>query len=73
MFNQSSEDREASPRKVTFRCCDLAVKECDWQTSGNTEHEVLCRVESHFREKHNFSFDVATQAMVRQAIRKPKT
>jgi predicted small metal-binding protein len=66
---QLSEDQREGP-KLTFRCGDLRIKECTWQTEGNTEHEVLSRIEEHFRENHNFAFDLAAQTLVRQAIRK---
>jgi len=56
MHIQLSEDQEANHRWLTFRCCDLEVKECKWQTNGNTEDEVMRRVEEHFHEKHGFAF-----------------
>jgi predicted small metal-binding protein len=64
------QDQEANHAELTFRCCDLEVEECNWQTDGNTEDEVVRWVEEHFREKQDFAFDLATQIMVRQAIRK---
>ena len=70
MHIQLSEDQEANHRWLTFRCCDLEVKECKWQTNGNTEDDVMRRVEEHFHEKHGFAFDLATRIIVRQAIRK---
>jgi predicted small metal-binding protein len=65
-----SEDQEANHWRLTFRCCDLQIKECKWQTSGNTEDEVTRGVEEHFRDKHGFAFDLATQSLVRRAIRR---
>ena len=69
MQAQLSDDQREGP-KLTFRCGDLRIKDCTWQTEGNTEHEVLSRIEEHFREKHSFAFDLAAQTLVRQAIRK---
>jgi predicted small metal-binding protein len=68
MHAQSSPAFKPNCRKLTFRCCDLKIKDCNWQTEGNTEDEVLGRVAVHFREKHGFALDLATQTIVRQAI-----
>lgn len=70
MHAQFSESSKANHPKLGFRCGDLGIEECKWQTAGNTEDEVLSRVEEHFWEKHDFALDLATQTLVRQAIRK---
>jgi predicted small metal-binding protein len=63
-----SEDQEADQWRFTFRGCDLEVKECKWQASGNTEDDIMRQVEEHFCEEHGFAFDLATQILVRRAI-----
>jgi predicted small metal-binding protein len=70
MHAQFSEDQRANYPKLTFRCRDLRIEECTWQTTGHNESEVLSRVQKHFREEHGFTFDLAAQTLVRQAIRK---
>jgi predicted small metal-binding protein len=69
MHIQSSEDQRATYPKLTFRCRDLRTKGCGWQITANNESEILSRVEKHLRE-HGFTFDLAAQTLVRQAIRK---
>jgi predicted small metal-binding protein len=69
-YTQSTEDQQANHGKLTFRCSDLEVKDCKWQTSGNSEKEVMRLVEEHLHEGHGFAFDVATQILVRRAIRR---
>ena len=67
---ESSKDRGPDLPGLEFRCGDLRGNECDWQTTGNSEDEVLRKVRHHFRERHGFAFDLAIQTMVRRAIRK---
>lgn len=70
MHAQFPEDQRTNYLKFTFRCRDLRIEECTWQTTGDNESEVLSRVEKHFREEHDFTLDLAAQTLVRQAIRK---
>jgi predicted small metal-binding protein len=55
-------------QKLNFRCADVGVK-CSWQTNGNSEEEVLRKVEQHGREAHNLNMDEGTRSKVRNAIR----
>jgi len=70
MNTQSWEDQEANHTRLTFRCLDLGIKDCRWQTSGDNENEILPNVATHFRECHDLGFDDATRVMVRRAIRR---
>jgi predicted small metal-binding protein len=68
MNTPSAEDQEANHGRLTFRCLDLGIKDCRWQTCSNIEDEILLEVENHLRERHDFGF--ATRIMVRRAIRR---
>lgn len=54
--------------KVNFRCADVGPKNCDWQVSGNSEDEIMPKIEQHGREKHNMTVDEDTKRKVRGAI-----
>ena len=55
----------------SFRCSDAGHKECNWQTRGSSEDEVLRNVEPHARQHHNIqNFDENTRYEVRGAIRR---
>jgi predicted small metal-binding protein len=56
--------------KLVFVCSDVDLKDCGWQTSGDTEQEVIHEVEAHFWERHGLGFDFATQILIRRAIRR---
>jgi predicted small metal-binding protein len=67
--SRSSNPSEQSNQKQ-FRCADLGHKECNWEVSGKSEHEILPQIERHGREHHNISnFDNDARSRVRQAIR----
>jgi predicted small metal-binding protein len=70
MNTQSTGDEEASHGKLTFRCSDVDLKDCQWQTNGDTEDGVMHRVETHLRETHGLGFDDATRVLIRRAIRR---
>jgi predicted small metal-binding protein len=57
-------------QKLHFRCSDVGPRECDWQTSGNTEQEILAKAEQHGREQHNLKIDDNTRTRVKSAIRR---
>jgi predicted small metal-binding protein len=42
---------------------------CNWQVSGNSEAEILPKIEQHGRETHNLTMDENTRSKVRNAIR----
>jgi predicted small metal-binding protein len=36
-------------QKLNFRCSDDGPKNCDWQVSGNSEEEIMPKIEQHGR------------------------
>jgi predicted small metal-binding protein len=54
--------------KMNFRCADAGQKNCDWQVSGNSEDELMPKIEQHGREKHQLNMDDETKKKVRGAI-----
>jgi predicted small metal-binding protein len=56
--------------KMNFRCADVGPKTCDWQFSGNSEQEIMPKIEQHGREKHNLTMDNETRNKVRSAIQR---
>ena len=56
-------------QKLNFRCSDVGPKTCNWQVSGNSEAELLPKIEQHGREVHNLTMDDNTRSKVRNAIR----
>jgi len=57
-----------SSKKVNFQCSDVGPKNCDWKVSGNSEEEIMPKIEQHGREKHNMNIDDKTRDKVRGAI-----
>src|SRR4029077_7632877 len=47
-----TEREEHGKDKVSFRCSDVGPKNCEWQISGNSEAEIMSKIEQHGREKH---------------------
>jgi predicted small metal-binding protein len=56
--------------KMNFLCADVGPKSCDWQVSGNSEQEIMPKIEQHGREKHNLTMDNETRNKVRSAIQR---
>jgi predicted small metal-binding protein len=56
--------------KLNFHCADVGPKNCDWQVSGNSEEEMMPKIEQHGRERHNMTIDEDTKRKVHSAIRK---
>lgn len=56
-------------QKVTFRCADVGPKDCSWQVSGNSEQEILPKIEQHGREQHNLTLDQNIRNKVHNAIK----
>jgi predicted small metal-binding protein len=54
--------------KVNFKCSAVGLKNCDWQVSGNSEQEIMPKIEQHGREKHGLEIDDYTRNRVRDAI-----
>jgi predicted small metal-binding protein len=61
---------EHGKEKVSFRCSDVGPKNCEWQISGNSEAEIMPKIEQHGREKHNMKIDEDTRKKVHSAIHK---
>jgi predicted small metal-binding protein len=70
MNTQSTRDEEPSHGILTFRCSDVDLKDCPWQTNGDTEDGVMRGVEAHLRDRHGLGFDDATRVLIRHAIRR---
>jgi predicted small metal-binding protein len=65
-----SEQQPKSEGKVNFKCSDVGPKNCDWQVSGNSEQEIMPKIEQHGREKHGLEIDDQIRNKVRNAIHK---
>lgn len=52
----------------TFRCADMGNADCRWETSGQTEDELLPRIERHARESHG-GFDEKARRRVHDVLR----
>ena len=59
---------QAQNGQVGFRCSDVGPKECDWQVSGNSEAEIMPKIEQHGRQQHNLTIDDETRRKVHNAI-----
>lgn len=54
----------------TFRCADVGNGDCRWEVTGNSEDELMPKIEQHGREAHGMhNFDGATRNKIRDAIR----
>ena len=54
----------------TFRCADAGNSDCQWETSGRTEDEILQRAREHGRRDHGMAdWTEAMNDKVRDAIR----
>ena len=67
---QSERNPGQQNQNLTFRCADVGQSNCNWQTSGKSEDEVLRNVEQHARQEHNMNMDENTRSKVRGAIRR---
>jgi predicted small metal-binding protein len=65
-----SDPQRHNQGRVNFKCSDVGPKNCDWQVSGNSEQEIMPKIEQHGREKHGLKIDEETSTKVRNAIRK---
>ena len=63
-----SRNPQDSQGKLNFKCSDLGPKNCDWQVSGNSEQEIMPKIEQHGREKHNMTIDDVTRNKVRTQL-----
>ena len=53
----------------TYRCADAGNSDCRWETSSDTEDELMQRVEEHWRQDHGLSdWTVALRNRVRDAV-----
>ena len=59
----------SSPGDLSFRCKDMGYNECNWETRGRDENQMLGEIERHGREKHGLTnFDDNTRNRVRSNI-----
>jgi predicted small metal-binding protein len=65
-----NEHQSDNKGKLNFRCADVGPKNCDWQVTGNSEEEIMPKIEQHGREKHNMHIDEDTKRKVRGAIQR---
>jgi predicted small metal-binding protein len=63
-----TEQEQHGKEKVNFRCSDVGPKNCEWQISGNSEAEIMPKIEQHGREKHNMKLDDETRKKVQSAM-----
>ncbi len=70
MNPDASRNPQESQGKLNFKCSDVGPKNCDWQVSGNSEQEIMPKIEQHGREKHNMTIDDETRSKVRNSIRR---
>lgn len=54
----------------SFRCKDAGHAQCNWETRGRSEDEVLRNVEPHAREHHGISSFGEVRDKVRGLIRR---
>jgi predicted small metal-binding protein len=58
-------------REMTFRCADAGRENCNWEVRGQSEEEMMQRIERHGREQHNInSFDENSRNKILNAIRR---
>ena len=69
-MNPNVSDPQRAQARVNFKCSDVGPKNCDWQVSGNSEQEIMPKIEQHGREKHGLTIDEETGDKVRKAIRR---
>ena len=65
-----SDQPQKNEGRVNFKCSDVGPKNCDWQVSGNSEQEIMSKIEQHGLERHGLKMDDETRNKVRNAIHK---
>jgi predicted small metal-binding protein len=65
-----SDQQQKNEGRVNLKCSDVGPKNCDWQVSGNSEQEIMRKIEHHGREKHNMTIDDQTRNRVRNINRR---
>ena len=65
-----SDPQQRGQERVNFKCSDVGLKNCDWQVSGNSEQEIMPKIEQHGLEKQGLRTDDETRTKVRNAIHK---
>jgi predicted small metal-binding protein len=54
----------------TFRCADAGNADCQWETSGASDDEIVRRAEEHWRRDHGMGdWTEATRSKAREAIK----
>ena len=66
----ASMNRNQDVAQHSFRCADAGRGDCNWETSGSTEDEVMQNVVAHARDDHGMTdWSDALRDRVRRAIR----
>jgi predicted small metal-binding protein len=73
MENQSREDalrdNPNNRQGKSFRCADVGVTSCNWSVVGQSDDEIMKKVEAHGREAHGMTdIDDNTRNKIRGAI-----
>lgn len=69
--SSSSSHGSSGSGNYSFSCKDAGHSDCNWQTRGNSEDEILRNVEPHAKQHHNIqNFDENTKNKVRGAIKR---
>ena len=54
----------------TFRCAEAGDPDCNWETSGETDDEIVRRAEEHWRREHGMGdWTEAMRSKAREAIK----
>jgi predicted small metal-binding protein len=73
MENQSRQDalrdNPNNRQGKEFRCADVGVANCNWSVTGQSDDEIMRKVEAHGREAHGMTeIDAQTRDKIRGAI-----
>ena len=63
-----SDPKQKNEDKVNFKCSDTGLKYCDWQVSGNSEEEIMAKIEQHGREIHGLEINDYTRNRLCHAV-----
>lgn len=63
-------DQQNDGQKLSFCCSDLGQNDCDWQTSGDNQDDLVRSIEEHARHHHNMVIDEDTDRRIRDALGK---
>ena len=68
---QPTTERDVVPvGQRTFRCADVGNADCRWETSSQTEEDLMDQIERHGREAHGIrNFDETTRRKILDVVR----